>query len=125
MSPDPESVLAKVRALALALPETDERLSHGSPGFFITKGKFFAYFWHNHHGDGETIVIVKTTGPDEQAMLIDLDPESYYSPPYMGPSGWIAIRLDRDDVDWDRVGDRIAISWELVAPRRLLEAGGR
>jgi hypothetical protein len=35
------------------------------------------------------------------------------------------MRLDRADVDWDRVGDRIAISWEMVAPRQLLEAGGR
>ncbi len=125
MSPDPEAVLAKVRALALALPETAERLSHSSPGFHITKGKFFAYFWHNNHGDGETIVVVKTTGRDEQAMLIELDPDCYYSPPYLGPSGWVAMRLDREDVDWERVGDRIAISWELVAPRRLLEAGGR
>uniref|UniRef100_UPI0035CBE9AA MmcQ/YjbR family DNA-binding protein n=1 Tax=uncultured Sphingomonas sp. TaxID=158754 RepID=UPI0035CBE9AA len=125
MSPDPESVLAKVRALALALPETVERSSHGSPGFLIENGKFFAYFWHDHHGDGETVVIVKTTGRDEQATLIELDPDCYYSPPYLGPSGWVALRLDRDDTDWDRVGDRIAISWELVAPRRLLEAGGR
>ena len=125
MSPDPEIPLAKVRALALALPETAERLSHGSPGFFIEKGKFFAYFWHNHHGDGKTIVIVKVTGRDEQAMLIEMDPACYFSPPYLGPSGWVAMRLDRADVDWDRVGDRIAISWELVAPRRLLEAGGR
>ena len=125
MSPDPEIPLAEVRAFALALPETAERLSHGSPGFFIEKGKFFAYFWDNHHGDGETIVIVKTTGRDEQAMLIEMDPDCYFSPPYLGPSGWVAMRLDRADVDWDRVGDRIAISWELVAPRRLLEAGGR
>ena len=125
MSPDPEIPLAKIRTLALALPETNERLSHGSPGFHIEKGKFFAYFWHNHHSDGETIVIVKTTGRDEQAMLIELDPGCYYSPPDMGPSGWVAMRLDRDDTDWERVGDRIAISWELVAPRRLLEAGGR
>jgi hypothetical protein len=125
MSPDPESVLAKVRTLALALPETVERSSHGSPGFLIENGKFFAYFWHDHHGDGETVVIVKTTGRDEQATLIELDPDCYYSPPYLGPSGWVALRLDRDDTDWDRVGDRIAISWELVAPRRLLEAGGR
>lgn len=125
MSPDPDIPLAKVRALALALPETVERASHGSPGFLIEKGKFFAYFWHNHHGDGETVVIVKTNGRDEQAILIELDPECYYSPPYLGPSGWIAMRLDREEVDWDRIGDRIAISWELVAPRRLLEAGGR
>ena len=125
MSPDPEIPLARIRDLALALPETYEKLSHGSPGFFIEKGKAFAYFWHNHHGDGETIVIVKTSGREEQAMLIELDPECYYSPPYMGPSGWVAMRLDREDMDWDQVGDRIAQSWEMVAPRRLLEAGGR
>lgn len=125
MSPDPEPVLARVRELALALPGTAERLSHGSPGFHIEKGKFFAYFWHNHHSDGETIVIVKTSGSEEQAMLIEMDPDIYFSPPYLGPSGWVAMRLDGDDVDWDRVGDRIAQSWEMVAPRRLLEMGGR
>lgn len=125
MSPDPDAVLARVRELALALPGTAERASHGSPGFHIEKGKFFAYFWHNHHSDGETVVIVKTSGAEEQAMLIEMDPDCYYSPPYLGPSGWVAMRLNGDDVDWDRVGDRIAISWEMVAPRRLLEAGGR
>jgi hypothetical protein len=125
MSPDPDCVLAKVRDLALAMPEVKERLSHGSPGFVVTGGKFFAYFWHNHHDDGETVVIVRTTGVDEQAMLIEADPNCYYSPPYLGASGWVALRLDGDAVDWDRIGDRIAISWELAAPRRLLEAGGR
>lgn len=125
MSPDPEPVLARVRELALAFPGTAERLSHGSPGFHIEKGKFFAYFWHNHHSDGETIVIVKTSGSEEQTMLIEMDPDIYFSPPYLGPSGWVAMRLDGDDVDWDRVGDRIAQSWEMVAPRRLLEMGGR
>ncbi|MEG3143983.1 MmcQ/YjbR family DNA-binding protein [Sphingomonas sp. RT2P30] len=125
MSPDPSLPLEKVRALALALPGTIEKLSHGSPGFLIEKRKFFTYFWHNHHDDGETVVIVKTSGREEQAMLIELDPDCYFSPPYLGPSGWVAMRLDRDDTDWDRVGDRIATSWEMVAPRRLLEMGGR
>ncbi len=121
MSPDPSIELARVRAICLALPDADERLSHGSPGFFIVKGKFFAYFWHNHHGDSETIAVVKTSGLDEQAMLIESDPDFYYAPPYLGPSGWIAIRLDSPDVDWERVAHRIANSWTLVAPRRLLE----
>ena len=88
-------------------------------------GNAFAYFWHDHHGDGETAAIVKTTGLDEQQMLIESDPAFYYAPPYLGPSGWVAMRLDGEDMDWDRVADRIAISWELAAPRRLLEAGGR
>ena len=125
MSPDPEIPLAKVRDAALALPSTTEKLSHGSPGFFVEGGTAFAYFWHDHHGDGETVAIVKTTGLDEQQMLIEGDPAFYYAPPYLGPSGWVAMRLDGEDMDWDRVADRIAISWELAAPRRLLEAGGR
>lgn len=125
MNPDADAALAQVRGIALALPDSAERLSHGSPGFHIEKGKFFAYFWHNHHSDGETAVIVKTSGIEEQAMLIEADPDFYYKPPYLGPSGWVAMRVAGPDVDWDRVGDRIAISWELVAPRRLLEAGGR
>jgi len=125
MSPDPNIELEKVRALALALPETAERVSHGAPGFHIEKGKFFAYFWHDHHGDGETALLVKTSGREEQAMLIEIDPDCYFKPAYLGPYGWVALRLDRSDTDWDRVADRIAQSWELVAPRRLLEAGGR
>ena len=69
--------------------------------------------------------MVKAADVEEQTMLIEQDPDFYYRPPYLGPSGWVAMRVGGDDVDWDRVGDRIARSWELVAPRRLLEAGGR
>ena len=125
MSLDAEGVLAKLREICLTLPEAAERLSHGEPGFHIEKGKFFAYFSHNHHNDGITAVHVKTSGLDEQAMLIEADPDVYYRPPYLGPSGWVGIRLDTEEIDWDRVADRVAYSWELVAPRRLLEMGGR
>ena len=125
MSPDPDAVLERLRASCLALPAAAERLAHGTPGFHIEKGKFFAYFSHDHHGDGITAVLVKTSGLDEQASLIESDPDFYYRPPYVGPSGWVGLRLDSDDVDWDRVADRVAYSWELVAPKRLLEMGGR
>lgn len=125
MSPDPSVELARVRAICLALPQADERLSRGSPGFFITKGKFFAYFWHDHHGDGITAVHVKTSGREEQDMLIEMDPDFYFIPPYLGSSGWIGLRLDQPDTDWDRVRDRIGVSWALVAPRRLLEMDQR
>ena len=125
MTPQATAALEQLRAAALALPEADEKLSHGMPAFFIQKGKMFAYFWHHHHGDDVTAAIVKTSGIEEQAMLIEMEPDLYYRPPYFGPSGWVGIHLDRPDTDWDRVADRVAISWELVAPRRLLEAGGR
>lgn len=125
MSPDPDADLERIRAICMSFPEAAEKLSHGSPAFFIEKGKVYAYYWHNHHGDGHTSVIVKTSGREEQAMLVEMDPEFYHVPPYLGPSGWIAMELNGEATDWDRVGDRIAMSWEMVAPRRLLEAGGR
>lgn len=95
------------------------------PAFFILKGKMFAYFWHRHHGDDVTAAIVKTSGIEEQQMLIEMEPDLYYRPPYFGPSGWVGMHLDHPGTDWDRVADRVAISWELIAPRRLIEVGGR
>ena len=115
--------LEKVRAAALELPETEERLSHGQPTFFVA-GKQFAQFRDNHHGDGKTVVCVRTSGLDEQAMLLESDPDTYSKPAYLGPSGWVSINL-KGKVDWDHVADRIAESWELAAPSSLLEAGGR
>jgi hypothetical protein len=57
-------------------------------------------------------------------MLIEAAPETYSRPAYLGPAGWVGVTLS-GDVDWTLVEDRIARSWELAAPRRLLEAGGR
>lgn len=116
--------LNHVRQASLELPETEERLSHGQPTFFVA-GKQFAQFRTNHHGDDRTVVCVRTSGLDEQAMLIEADSQTYSRPAYLGPSGWISINLAGEIVDWDHVADRIAASWELAAPRRLLEAGGR
>jgi hypothetical protein len=114
--------LDRVRACALELPETEERPSHGQPTFFVA-GKQFAQFRDNHHGDGKTVVCVRVSSLDEQAMLLGADAQTYSKPAYM-PT-WLSINLAGANVDWDHVADRIAESWELAAPRRLLEAGGR
>jgi hypothetical protein len=114
--------LQKIRDAALELPEAEERISHGQPTFFVA-GKQFAQFRDNHHGDGKTVVCVRVSSLDEQAMLLEADPETYSRPAYL-PT-WVSINLSGEKVDWGHVGDRIAGSWELAAPRRLLEAGGR
>jgi hypothetical protein len=118
------SPLEEVRAAALQLPATEERLSHGQPTLFVGD-KQFAQFRDNHHGDGRTVVCVRTSNLDEQAMLLELDPETYSKPAYLHSGGWVSINLAGGAVDWGHVADRIAQSWELAAPRRLLEAGGR
>jgi phosphoribosylglycinamide formyltransferase-1/phosphoribosylamine--glycine ligase/phosphoribosylglycinamide formyltransferase/phosphoribosylformylglycinamidine cyclo-ligase len=117
-------LLARIRASALELPETAERSSHGQPTFFVA-GKQFAQFRDDHHGDGRTMVCVRTSGLDEQAMLIEAAPGTYSRPAYLGPSGWVGVNLAGDGVDWELVDSRIGRSWELAAPRRLLEMGGR
>mgnify|MGYP003583440925 FL=1 len=115
----PEWLLNKVRERALALPQADEVTSHGMPCFGIEKGKKFAYFSQDHHGDGITALLVKTTAPEEQAMLIDSDSARYFRPAYFG-DGWVGIRLDLGDTDWDQIEDRLNKSWREVAPRKLL-----
>ncbi|EQB30498.1 phosphoribosylglycinamide formyltransferase [Sphingobium ummariense] len=115
----PAYILNQVRERALALPQADEVTSHGMPCFGIVKGKKFAWFTQDHHGDGVVALIVKTTAPEEQATLIEADPERYYRPAYFG-DGWIGIRLDRGDTDWDHVTDRLHRSWRTVAPKKLL-----
>jgi hypothetical protein len=115
-------LLQKIRDAALELPETEERLSHGQATFFVA-GKQFAQLRNNHHGDGKIVVCVRVSSIDEQAMLLEADPGTYSRPAYL-PS-WVSINVAGDEVDWDHVADRIAESWELAAPRGLLEAGGR
>jgi formyltetrahydrofolate-dependent phosphoribosylglycinamide formyltransferase len=115
---NPEYLTAQVRTLALVQPEADEVMSHGMPCFGIVGGKKFAYVSTDHHGDGKTALLVKISGAKEQAMLIDSDAGRYYRPAYFG-DGWVAIRLDLGDTDWDHIGDWIAKSWRAVAPKKL------
>ena len=114
----PDWLVAQVRERALALPEATEVLSHGMPCFGVEKGKKFAYVSLDHHGDGKTSLLVKISGPDEQAQLIDMDEERYYRPAYFG-DGWIGIRLDLGGNDWDNIAGWLERSWRSVAPKKL------
>lgn len=121
MSPNPAADVARLRAIAGTFPRTAEKVSHGMPVFYIDKGRTFAWYTHDHHGDGRSAVLVKTSGADEQAVLVEADPALYFLPAYMAPSGWIGIRTDIDATDWAHIADRVASSWRMVAPRKLLE----
>jgi len=114
----PEWLVGQVRQRAMALPAAEETLSHGMACFGIAKGKKFAWVSANHHGDGRIALLAKVSGADEQAHLIETDPERYYRPAYFG-DGWIAIRLDLGDTAWDEIDAWLARSWRAVAPRRM------
>jgi phosphoribosylglycinamide formyltransferase-1 len=120
---DPAWIEARLGEIALALPETRSKTSHGSPGWKVgsrpSSDKFFAILWQRHHGENSIGVLVKCGGQDEMAQLIDADPDTYFRPAYYGPSDWIGIRLDRAGVDWGHVGEWIERSWRVCAPARL------
>jgi phosphoribosylglycinamide formyltransferase 1 len=114
----PEHLIGQVRDIALALPEADEVLSHGMPCFGVIKGKKFAYVSQDHHGDGKLALLVKVSGLDEQQQLIENDPARYYRPAYFG-DGWVGIRLDLGDNDWDGITEKLHRSWRMSAPKKL------
>ena len=84
------SPLDRIRGAALALPETEEKVSHGQPTFLVAD-KQFAQFRADRHGDGLTMVCVKTSGTDEQETLIEANPAVYSRPAYLGATGWVGM----------------------------------
>ena len=112
---------AKVDELAQQLPEVGRKTSHGSPGWSAggEKGKLFAIIADHHHGEEAIGLLVKASGPDEMTGLIEAQPDIYYWPKYYGASGWLGVKLNRRDVDWDQVADWLERSWRACAPPRL------
>ena len=118
VSPNP---LPRLRKLCLALPQAHEVLAWGEPTFRI-RNKIFAMYASadSHHGGGRPAVWCMA-GPGNQELMIRANPERYFAPPYVGPSGWIGIYLDRR-VSWASVADLLRDAHQLrsagTKPRR-------
>lgn len=114
-----DAPLDRVRALCLDLPETEERLSHGSPAFFVRGKRAFVMYLNNHHGDGR-LALWCDAPPGVQRELVRDDPVRFFVPPYVGGRGWLGVRLDRG-VDWDQIADLIEHAYRMAAPKRLVD----
>ena len=114
-----ERALREVRAICLALPEVSERLSHGAPSWFVRGKRTLAMFLDDHHGDG-ILGLWCPAFPGVQEELVETEPDRFYRPPYVGPSGWIGVRLDRA-VDWAEVAAILTDSYRKVAPKTLVK----
>lgn len=117
-----DDVLERMRALCLALPEVTERLSHGAPTWFIRGKKTFVTFVDDHHGDG--ILGIWCAAPaGVQSAMIDEDPQRFFRPPYVGPRGWLGVRLDVD-IDWAEMASIVEDAYRTVAPKALVSRLG-
>ena len=109
--------LARVTKICLAFPEAKREL-HGSHAAFLVRKKTFLYFLNDHHGDG----IVSVTGkvfPGDNKALAAAQPSRCYLPAYIGPRGWVALRLDVGKVDWGEVAELVKCSYQLMAPKSV------
>src|SRR5947209_4488161 len=109
------TALNNIRAICLALPETYEKLSHGAPAFFIPSG-LYLMFANNHHGDGR-IAAWCAAPAGMQEELIAADPEHFFRPPYVGPSGWVGINLNTG-LDWKSVAAIVEQGYSFIAAKK-------
>ncbi len=91
--------LSRIRDIAMLLPGTAEHADDGETRFLV---------------EGAPFLRVSGTASAIHLCVADEGREPH----------WSEVTLAADS-DWTLVEDRIARSWELVAPTELLEAGGR
>ncbi|MGI8439223.1 MAG: MmcQ/YjbR family DNA-binding protein [Thermoleophilaceae bacterium] len=65
------------------------------------------------------MALVCKAPPGENAVLVESDPARFFMPSYVGPRGWIGLRLDTEAVDWDEVAELVLDGYRLVAPKWL------
>jgi|HubBroStandDraft_5_1064220.scaffolds.fasta_scaffold87896_2 hypothetical protein len=107
--------LRLLSAVCLGLPGA-ERTNCGAHADFRVRGRIFAYFLRNHGGDGITAACFKTR-LGEHIQHIKKAPDRFYLPRFIGRRGWLGLRLDQGEINWDEVRALAAVSYELAAPR--------
>ena len=105
-----------VREVCLSFPEAEERPSRGSPDFRV-RGKTFATYVVNHHGDGN-IALWLNAPPGAQEFYARNEPEHYFVPPYVGPRGWLGVHLDKG-LRWKTIAERVREAYAKTAPGKL------
>jgi hypothetical protein len=113
---DVQRHLLRVRGICESFPEVAVR--PGQHHAFLVRGKKFAYFLVDHHGDGRVAVQCKAE-KGLNRTLVDNDPERFFLPSYMAHHGWIGVHVDVAHVDWAEIEDLLTEAYRLVAPKSL------
>ena len=111
----------RLRAICLRLPEATEKIAWGEPTWRV-RGKLFAQLDDHHHGADHLAVWLPAPLGEQEAMIFT-DPARFFRPPYVGPRGWVGVRIDRRP-NWAQLATLVAQAYRLVAPPRLLSSLG-
>ena len=109
--------LVRFTKICLGFPRAEREIMGPHAGFKVKK-KIFAYFLNDHHGDGIVGVVCKVL-PGDNAALIKADPKRFYMPAYVGPRGWVGLRLDVGRVNWGEVEELAKGSYQLATEKTL------
>ena len=109
------AALRQLSKICLSLPEAARRDLNDHADFRV-RGKVFAYFLNNHHGDGIVSVCCKSA-LGENVDRASREPQRFYLPPYIGPRGWFGLRLDGEAVDWSEVRNLVELHGGKVSAR--------
>lgn len=112
------AAIERLRRICMGLPEATEKIAWGEPTW--RAGKIFAQLDTHHHGaDHVAVWLPAAAGVQEE--LVEADPRHFFRPPYVGPKGWIGVRIDNKP-DWKTVASLVADAYRQVAPTRLQAA---
>jgi hypothetical protein len=109
--------LMRFTKICLGFPQAEREIIGLHAGFKVKK-KTFAYFLNDHHGDGIVGVLGKVL-PGDNAALIKANPKRFYMPAYVGPRGWVGLRLDVGKIDWKEVQELVKCSYQMIAGKTL------
>ena len=121
-----DPLLARLRAVALALPGAAEKVSHGRPTFFTRK--VFAIYGGVAKGDHASAALRRSlvflpAADEREALGQD---GRFVVPAYEGAYGWLCLPLDRPETDWLEVAELVEESFRRTAPRaRVRELDAR
>jgi hypothetical protein len=103
-----------VRRVALALPETTEKPSYGTPGFRV-KDKLFARI--REEGD---VLVVWCEDLGEKEALLASEPAKFFTTPHYDGHPTVLVRFSAVDVE--ELTELLTDSWRIRAPKRVREA---
>jgi hypothetical protein len=102
-----------VREIALALPETEERPSYGTPGFRV-KDRLFARLRE------PGVLLVRCADEGEKDFLLRADPGKFFTTPHYDGHPSVLVRLEA--VDRDELSELLTDAWRVRAPKRLAQS---
>ena len=109
---------ARLVEICQAFPEANAEVAGAEHMAFRIRKRIFAYYLFDHHGDGRIAFCCKSSLSEQQRLVRD-DAHSFFVPAYLGSKGWVAIRLDLDEVDWETVSELARRAYQDCAPRKL------